>query len=73
MATREVELSIPGDLKDTPLFYNIVKEFNVIPKILEASFSTEIGWAILTLEGEEEELDKLFKYLKEKRVEVRFR
>ncbi len=73
MATREVELSIPGDLKDTPLFYNIVKEFNVIPKILEASFSTEMGWAILTLEGEEEELDKLFKYLKEKRVEVRFR
>ena len=73
MATREVELNIPGDLKDTPLFYNIVKEFNVVPKILEASFSTEMGWAILTFEGEEEELEKLFKYLKEKRVEVRFR
>ncbi|UCG35230.1 MAG: NIL domain-containing protein [Candidatus Omnitrophota bacterium] len=73
MATREVELNIPGELKDTPLFYNIVKNFDVIPKILEASFSTEMGWAIITFEGREEELDKVFKYLEKNRVEVRFR
>lgn len=73
MATREVELHIPGDLKDTPLFYNIVKNFDVIPKILEASFSTEMGWAIITFEGQDAELDKVFKYLEENRVEVRFR
>jgi len=73
MATREVELNIPGELKDTPLFYNIVKNFDVIPKILEASFSTEMGWAIITFEGQEAELDKVFKYLEKNRVEVRFR
>ena len=70
MAVKEVELNIPGRFKDEPIFYYIIKNFKVIPSIIEASFSTEMGWAIVRLEGEEEELEKLFKFLKEKGVEV---
>ncbi len=70
---KEVELNIPGSFKDEPIFYYIVKNFNVVPNIVEASFSTEMGWAIVRFEGEEEELNRLFKFLEEKGVEVNFR
>lgn len=70
---REVELVIPGEFKDEPIFYYIVKNFSVVPNIVEASFSTEMGWAIVKFEGEEKELERLFNFLKEKGVEVKFR
>jgi ABC-type methionine transport system ATPase subunit len=73
MAIREIELTIPGEFKDEPIFYYIVKNFNVVPNIVEASFSTEMGWAIIRFEGEDEELEKLFKFLREKGVQISFR
>ena len=66
----DVELIFPGELKDEPIFYYIIKNFDVIPNILEASFSTEMGWAIITIEGEEKEIERLFDYLKSKRVKI---
>ena len=73
MAVTTVELNIPGEFKDEPLFYNIAKNFNVVFKIMEASFSTDMGWAIVTFEGEDDQLDKLLEYLKEKHIEVKNR
>lgn len=73
MALKEVELIIPGDLKDEPIFYYIIKNFDVIPNIMEASFSTEMGWAIVRFEGEDKELEKLFNFLKEKGVRINLR
>ncbi len=73
MKGREVELIIPGSLKNEPIFYYIIKHFKVIPNIMEASFSTEMGWAIVRFEGEESELKKMFKFLEEKSVRINFR
>ena len=73
MVTKELELIIPVEFKGKPFFYHIIKNFNVIPNIVEASFSTEMGWAILTIEGEQKELNKLLDYFKEKGVQVNFR
>jgi len=73
VALKEVELIIPGDLKDEPIFYYIIKNFDVIPNIMEASFSTEMGWAIVRFEGEDKELEKLFNFLKEKGVRINLR
>ena len=73
MATKEVELTIPGTFKEEPIFYYIIKNFNVVPNIIEASFSTEMGWAIVRIEGEEEELNKLFNFLTEKGVQINVR
>ena len=73
MPIQEVELNIPGQLKDDPFFYNIIKNFNLVVYILEASFSTETGWAIVKLEGDEAEINRLFYYLKGKGVQVKQR
>lgn len=60
----ELELNFPGDLKGEPVFYHIIKKFDIIPNILEASFSTDMGWAIVTFAGDEKEIDQLLAYLK---------
>jgi len=73
MAFTKVELFIPGQMKNEPVFYYIIKEFNVIPTIIEASFSTELGWAIVKLEGKELDIDRLIDFLRDKGVEVNIR
>jgi ABC-type methionine transport system ATPase subunit len=66
-----VELTFPGELKEDPIICDLCKNFKITLSILEASFSTEIGWAILILEGAEDELKKAFEYLKNKGVEAK--
>ena len=71
MAVKEVELNIPSGLKDKPFFYDIVCRFEVIPKIVEASFSTEMGWAIVHLEGDPQEIERLLEWLRKNNVDVK--
>ena len=53
----KAEFIFPAELKDEPLICQICKDFNIVLSIVEASFSTETGWAILVLEAEEAELE----------------
>lgn len=73
MAVKRVELMIPGKFKNEPVFYYIIKNFAVIPNIVEASFSTEMGWAIVKFQGKPKELERLFSALREKGVEIKLR
>ena len=73
MGEIKIEMFIPGDLKDESIICYMIKNFNVDMKIVEASFSTESGWAFLILNGEKPEVDKLFDYLKTKGVNVEIR
>jgi len=61
-----LEITIPGKLKDEPLICNLCKTFDIILNIIEASFSTEIGWAILVIKGKEEECKRVLDYLNNK-------
>jgi ABC-type methionine transport system ATPase subunit len=63
-----VELTFPGELKNEAIICFLCKKFDIILNIVEASFSTDTGWAILIGEGIEEELKRAFAYLKEKGV-----
>ncbi|MFA6282045.1 MAG: NIL domain-containing protein [Candidatus Omnitrophota bacterium] len=66
----EVELNIPLEYKDEPFFCYIIKNFNLVVRIIEASFSTSMGWAIVSFEGAEKEINKLLEFFKEKNIEV---
>ena len=70
MAKIKIELTIPSDLKNEPIIYFISRDFKVIPNIIEASFSTSMGWAVLTVEGEDAEIKKLLESLKQKNVKI---
>lgn len=60
----KIEVTFPKGLKDEPIICNICKQYDIILNIIEASFSTDIGWAILVLHGENEELKKVLDFLK---------
>ena len=70
MAKVKVELTIPSELKDEPIIYKIGRDFKVVPNIIEASFSTSMGWAILNIEGSQEEIDKLLAFLRNKNIKI---
>ena len=67
----QAEFLFPGELKDEPIICRLCKEFDITLKIIEASFSTETGWAILRIEAEPEELRRTLDYLKGIRVEIK--
>lgn len=65
-----VGLTFPGELKDESVICYISKNFNIKIIIIEASFSTSSGWAILGVEGEQVEIDKAFVYLTDKGIKI---
>ena len=73
MEEMRVELFIPGELKDEPIICNMIKDFDINMKIVEASFSTESGWAYLIISGEKPEIEKVFNFLQSKNVNVEIR
>ena len=68
-----VELFMPGELKNEPVICTLIKEFDINLKIVEASFSTESGWAYVILEAEKPEIEKVFEYLREKGINTEVR
>ncbi len=73
MKGTNIELFIPGELKEDLIFCDIIRNFKIDLKISEASFSAESGWALITVSGEKDELDKLFDTLREKGINVQIR
>ena len=66
----KIELNFPAELKEEAIICQLCKQFDIVLNILEASFSTDVGWAILIFDGQEEELKKAFEYLKSKGVVI---
>jgi ABC-type methionine transport system ATPase subunit len=65
-----IGLAFPGSLKDESVICYICKNYNINLNILEASFSMSAGWAILEIEGEEPEIQKVLKYLESKNIKI---
>ena len=65
-----IGLTFPGTLQDESIICYLCKKFEVDLNIIEASFSMEAGWSILTIEGQQEEVKRAFEYLAEKGVKV---
>ncbi|MFA4842333.1 MAG: NIL domain-containing protein [Candidatus Omnitrophota bacterium] len=64
------EFTFPGQLKEEPIIWQLSKQFDVVINIVEASFSTDTGWAILVIEGSKEEVNKSLDYLRNKGTEI---
>ncbi len=64
----KAELTFPKKLKDEPIVCNICKHYDIVLSIVEASFSTDTGWAILVFDGAENEIKKALEHLTAKGV-----
>lgn len=65
-----IGLTFPGSLQDESIICYICKKFEVNLNIIEASFSMDAGWSILTIEGQEEEIQRVFDYLSDRGVKI---
>ncbi len=65
-----IGLTFPGSLQDESIICYLCKKFEINLNIIEASFSMDAGWAILQVEGTDEEIKRVFDYLSEKGVKV---
>lgn len=58
MAKKRVRLTFEPNLITEPLIYKLGHEFRVITNIRMADVDENVGWVILELEGEPEEIDR---------------
>jgi len=56
-------VSIPEDLVERPLLYEMIKEFDVVPSIRRANVEEHSAWVILELGGAHEARDQAIGYL----------
>jgi len=65
-----IGLTFPGTLQDEAVISYLCKNYEVDLKIIEASFSVSRGWAMLEIEGREEEISRAFDYLVSRGVKI---
>jgi ABC-type methionine transport system ATPase subunit len=70
MASERVKFTFPPDLVNTPVIYNMGKEFGVVTNIRRANLSHDRGWVILEVVGTQEAIDKSLGWAKEQGVRV---
>ena len=63
-------LNVPQKLIKEPLLYQLVKKYDVVPNIRQASVSDEIGIVALEIEGEIASVESATRYLQEMGVSV---
>ncbi len=71
MNSKKIVLIFPKQKIDQPIVYKLIKEFNLVFNILKASITPDQeGHMVLELEGENVEIEKGIKYLKEQGLKI---
>ena len=58
MIKRRVKFTFPPDLVVQPVIYNLGQKFQIVTNIRRADVRENMGWVILELTGEEQEVDR---------------
>jgi len=70
MANKHVRLTFTPQLVQEPVIYNMGHQFKVITSIRMAAVDQSVGWVVLELEGEEDEIDRALEWTRSKGVRV---
>ena len=58
MAKRRAKFTFPTDLITEPVIFDLGHKFQVVTNIRRADVREDVGWVILEIEGEEEEIER---------------
>ena len=58
MAIKRVKFTFHKDLIKEPVIYQLSHKFKVVTNIRRADVREDMGWVVLELDGEEEEIDR---------------
>ena len=70
MTRMRLRLTFPPHLIQEPIVYRLVKDFDIVINIRRADVKADYGWVALELDGEEAQLERGVRWLKEKGVQV---
>ncbi|MFH2028587.1 MAG: NIL domain-containing protein [Nanoarchaeota archaeon] len=71
MISKKLVLKFPKEVGDKPIVYKLIKDYNLVFNILKAEVSPDReGRMVMELTGEQKDIDKGIKYLKESKVGV---
>ena len=56
-------VSIPEELVERPMIYEVIKRFDVVPSIRRANVEAHSAWVILELSGPHHSRDQAIEYL----------
>lgn len=56
MSKKRVKFTFPQDLITEPVIYEIGRKFDIVTNIRRADVRDDMGWVVLELEGEEEQI-----------------
>jgi ABC-type methionine transport system ATPase subunit len=65
-----MKFTFPTELIKEPIIYRLGQQFKVVPNIRRADVREDMGWVILELEGEEEEIDRSIQWVGSQGVRV---
>ena len=70
MAEKHVRLTFSPQLIKEPLIYELGRDFAVITNIRMPDVDAEIGWVVLGLEGDDDEIARALDWARSKGVRV---
>ncbi len=70
MAKMRLSLRFPKELVKKAIIYQLGHDFEVVTNIRRANIDEEIGWMVLELEGEMEEIERAMEDLDRQGVKV---
>ncbi|MCH7786152.1 MAG: NIL domain-containing protein [Chloroflexi bacterium] len=56
MSKKRIKLTFPQDLITEPVIYQLAQRFKVITNIRRADVREDMGWVVLELDGDEDEI-----------------
>ena len=58
MGKQRVKFTFPTELVTEPIIYNLGHKFNVVTSIRRADVREDMGWVVLELEGDDQEIQR---------------
>ncbi len=70
MARRRIKLTFPQDLITEPLIYLLGKNFEIVTNIRRADVRESMGWVVLELDGQDQDIERGMQWITESGVRV---
>jgi len=70
MASKHVRFTFSPDLVKQPVVYQLGHEFKVVTSIRMAAVDNSVGWVVLELEGEPDEIERSIAWAQAQGVRV---
>ena len=70
MSNRRVKFTFPQELITEPVIYQLAQKFKIVTNIRRADVREDMGWVVLELEGDEDEIDRGMKWVSATGVRV---